>query len=146
MKKPRPSEYKKKPKPSAQQELYARVKAETGNTALAKAEAGYSQNYPTKLLEHTDTMEIALEKQKQIVQDKFMKRAEEMADQMYHLALNARSDQVKFQATKDLLDRAGFAVKNQSQGLHIANSKIVAFVLDKFTSSLCSLAVPRSAL
>jgi len=32
-------------------------------------------------------MEIALEKQKQIVQDKFMKRAEEMADQMYHLAL-----------------------------------------------------------
>ncbi len=84
MKKPRPSEYKKKPKPSAQQELYARVKAETGNTALAKAEAGYSPNYPTKLLEHTETMEIALEKQKQIVQDKFMKRAEEMADQMYH--------------------------------------------------------------
>lgn len=114
MKKPRPSEYKKKPKPSAQQELYARVKAETGNTALAKAEAGYSPNYPTKLLEHTETMEIALEKQKQIVQDKFIKRAEEMADQMYHLALNARSDQVKFQATKDLLDRAGFAPEQKT--------------------------------
>lgn len=114
MKKPRPSVYKKKPTPSAQQEIYAMVKAETGNTQKAKEAAGYSPNYPTKMLEHTETMEIALEKAKQKVQDKFMQRAEEMADQMYHLALNARSDQVKFQATKDLLDRAGFAPEQKT--------------------------------
>lgn len=114
MKKPRPSEYKKKPKPSAQQELYAMVKAETGSTQKAKEAAGYSPNYPTKMLEHTDTMELALEKAKQTVQEKFVKRAEEMADQMYYLALNARSDQVKFQATKDLLDRAGFAPEQKT--------------------------------
>ena len=114
MKKPRPSEYKKKPTPSTQQEIYAMVKAETGNTQKAKEAAGYSPNYPTKMLEHTETMEIALEKAKQKVQDKFMQRAEEMADQMYHLALNARSDQVKFQATKDLLDRAGFAPEQKT--------------------------------
>ena len=96
VKKPRPSEYKKKPKPSAQQELYARVKAETGNTALAKAEAGYSPNYPTKLLEHTETMEIALEKQKQIVQDKIHETCRRNGRPNVSLALNARSDQVKF--------------------------------------------------
>ncbi len=53
-----------------------------------------------------------------------MQRAEEMADQMYHLALNARSDQVKFQATKDLLDRAGFAPEQKlltKHGLQLLN-------------------------
>jgi len=45
----------------------------------------------------------------------FMEHADEMQANMYDLATTAKSENVKFQATKDLLDRAGLAPVNRSQ-------------------------------
>ena len=47
----------------------------------------------------------------------FLNEAQEMKENMLDLARNAESESVRFQATKDMLDRAGLnpITKNQTQ-------------------------------
>lgn len=95
----------KLPKITAQQMNYVRAKVETGSHQKALEIAGYA---PNSRMHVNKNVKVHLERLQKEVSRKFIDRAEKMADNMYDLALGARSEQVRFQATKDYLDRAGF--------------------------------------
>lgn len=92
--------------PTIKQEKFAKTFIETGNQALAKKEAGYTQ---ASKPEDTATVKLLLEKYRHEMEKKFIKDAEKMYNNMKHLALESSSDTVRFNATKDILDRAGLA-------------------------------------
>ncbi|KGF47548.1 hypothetical protein HMPREF0872_03895 [Veillonella montpellierensis DNF00314] len=110
----------KNPKTTAKQELYARTFVETGSRKIAKETAGYSTYRGP---EQNNKIQFLIEKYKKKMETKFMDKAEEIADNLYSLAKNAKSEQVRLGASKDWLDRAGLAPVNKSE---IETKKVIS--------------------
>jgi len=103
---------KKKPKITPKQEKFVQVYVDTGDKKKALAMAGY---VPEARPDICKSVQFHIEEYKAKMEKIFMEHADEMQANMYDLATTAKSENVKFQATKDLLDRAGLAPVNRSQ-------------------------------
>lgn len=103
---------KKKKLPSPKQEKYINALVETGSKKEALKIAGYSHNASPETFK---VVQDALAERQKEMQKKFMDDAEEMRNNMLNLARNSSSEAVKFQATKDILDRAGLNPVNKNQ-------------------------------
>lgn len=111
---------KKKPKATEKQLLFAQAKVETGNRKKALAIAGYCEDAKP---EQNKAVQYYIEEYKKKMEEKFIDRAEEMAENMYQLAMKSGSDNVRYLATKDWLDRAGLAPVSKSE---IETTKIIS--------------------
>ena len=85
---------------------------ETGNMKEAKEVAGYPKTYNPL---SKKSIRYELERLQDKVKSKLVNVADTVADNMVDLAFNARSENVKFQASKDILDRAGLAPVNKTE-------------------------------
>lgn len=103
---------KKKRYATEKQSTYVNALLETGDRKTALEVAGYS---PTSQPEKFQIVQNVLEDRQKEMMKRFMDNAEEMKDNMLDLARNAKSEAVKFQATKDILDRAGLNPINKNQ-------------------------------
>lgn len=103
---------KRKKFPNPKQTAYVNALALTGSKKEALKIAGYS---PTARPEKYQIVQDAFKERQNEMQRKFMDDAEEMRLNMLDLAKNSGSDAVKFQATKDILDRAGLNPINKNQ-------------------------------
>lgn len=112
----KPGRPKKKQKkirvPDKRQETFVNTYLETGNKALALDKAGYA---PGTRPENIQVVQDALAERQKEMMKRFMDNADEMKENMLDLARNAKSESVKFQATKDMLDRAGLNPINKNQ-------------------------------
>ena len=84
----------------------------TGSKKKALEVAGYS---PSSQPEKLQVVKDALAERQKEMMKRFMDNAEEMKENMLDLARNADSESVRFQATKDMLDRAGLNPINKNQ-------------------------------
>jgi hypothetical protein len=82
----------------------------TRKEALEKA--GYS---PSAQPESYKLVKEEIVRRQEVLRNKFLDDADEMRDNMIDLARNSKSENVKFQATKDILDRAGLNPINKQQ-------------------------------
>lgn len=97
---------------TAKQDAYVNTLIETGSKTKALEVAGYS---PTSNPEKYVPIQNALAERQKEMMKRFMDNAEEMKENMLDLARNAESESVRFQATKDMLDRAGLNPINKNQ-------------------------------
>lgn len=103
---------KKKPRPNAQQQKFVETLLETNDTDHAKEVAGYSpETDPMK----SEKVQVLYHDMLDVMRKEFQSRAYDMMIGMAELAQNARSEHVKYLATKDMLDRAGLAPINKSE-------------------------------
>lgn len=103
---------KKKRRLTEKQDTYVNTLIETGSKSKALEAAGYS---PTSNPENYAPIQNALAERQKEMMKRFMDNAEEMKENMLDLARNATSESVRFQATKDMLDRAGLNPINKNQ-------------------------------
>lgn len=109
----KPGRKKKKiRKLSEKQRVFIDKLVETGDQKEAKALAGYK---PTANPLASPNVTKEYEEKVQILKEKFVNHADEMCENMVNLARTSKSDSVKFQATKDILDRAGLAPVSKSE-------------------------------
>ena len=83
-------------------ETYCRL----GNGTLAAKEAGYKAS-PSLVNQASKLQQVSAEISEEL-RSSFMNAAPKALSILMDLAENSASDSVKFQASKDLLDRAGF--------------------------------------
>jgi hypothetical protein len=103
---------KVKRKPTVKQEIYAKnVVAGVPKCEAAKI-AGYG---PTVSPDRFIGVKEAMADWQRKMTREFMSDAQEMRQNMLQLARESSSDAVRFQATKDILDRAGLNPINKSQ-------------------------------
>lgn len=103
---------KKNPRPTLKQEAYAKAFVKTGSRIKAKEEAGYVQSSKP---DESEAVKFLIDKYRHEMEKKFIKDAEQMYENMKTLALTSDSDNVRFNATKDILDRAGLAPVSKSE-------------------------------
>ena len=97
---------KRKPKLNPQQELFAQTYVMTnGDLSKSKEVAGYSR---TSSPLNTKSVAISIEENRKKMEQLFQNAAQGMFANLLSLATSSTSDNVRFQASKDLLDRAGF--------------------------------------
>lgn len=96
------------------QDTYVNTFIKTGDKQKALEAAGYSLTSDPN--SYQPVREAIEDRQKEMMK-KFMDDADEMKENMLDLARNASSEAVRFQATKDMLDRAGLnpITKQQNQ-------------------------------
>ena len=128
---------KKKRKPTSRQQTFVDTLVTTSNRQLALKTAGYPK---TSRPEDYQVVQEALADRRKQMEIKFMDDAEEMRQNMLDLARNSSSDAVKFQATKDILDRAGLnpVSKNQTESAKYVSieSRVSRDTLSRFTKEL----------
>ena len=95
-----------------EQEIYVNELIATGNRKQSLEKAGYSL---TSTPENYRAVREELADRQRAMMSKFLDNAEEMKENMLNLARNSKSEAVKFQATKDILDRAGLNPVNKNQ-------------------------------
>ncbi len=103
---------KKKKVPSPKQDKFLETWAMTGSKKQALKEAGYS---PTARPENFQVVKDAMADRQKEMRKKFLDDAEEMRSNILDIARNAKSDAVRLQAAKDILDRAGLNPITKSQ-------------------------------
>lgn len=97
---------------SPKQATYVNALELTGNRKQALKEAGYS---PTAIPESFKVVQNAIADRQKEMRKKFMDDAEEMRQTILDISRYSRSDAVRLQAAKDILDRAGLNPINKSQ-------------------------------
>lgn len=105
---------KKKPPISKQELIFAQTKVLTGSTAEAKKAAGYDLSKGTAP-ENNKAVQYYMEEYKKQMDAKFMRRADDVAEELFQLIKNAKSESAKLGAIKDWLDRAGLAPVNKQE-------------------------------
>lgn len=103
---------KRKKIASPKQEKFLETWAKTGNKKQALKEAGYS---PTARPETFQVVQDAMADRQKEMRKKFLDDAEEMRQKILEIARFSKSDAVRLQAAKDLLDRAGLNPITKSQ-------------------------------
>lgn len=103
---------KKKRNLTKKQDTYVNTFIQTGSKQKAIEAAGYS---PKSNPESYKPVQDALADRQKEMMKQFMDNADEMKANMLDLARNANSEAVRFQATKDMLDRAGLNPVNKQQ-------------------------------
>ena len=98
--------------PTEKQIKFVDTLLETGNKKKALEVSGYS---PSTQPEKLQVVQDALTERQKEMMKRFLDNAEEMKENMLELARNADSESVRFQATKDMLDRAGLNPVNKNQ-------------------------------
>lgn len=107
----KPGRKKRRPlKPK--QEKFVNTLLLTGDKKKALKSSGYSLR--TDPMDFKPVQDALADRQKEMMK-RFLDNAEEMKNNMIELARNANSESVKFQATKDILDRAGLNPINKNQ-------------------------------
>ena len=128
---------KKKKKTNLRQQTFVDTLITTNNRQLALKAAGYPKSSRP---EDYQAVQDALADRRKQMEIKFMDDAEEMRQNMLDLARNSTSDAVKFQATKDILDRAGLnpVSKNQTESAKYVSieSRVSRDTLSRFTKEL----------
>lgn len=87
------------------QDKFVKAYTLTGNLGEAKQIAGYAAT--TDVLK-SENVKQSIEEHREMMEGRFRSASEAMFVNLYSLAMSARSEMVRFQATKDMLDRAGF--------------------------------------
>lgn len=105
---------KKKPPISKQELIFAQTKVLTGSTTEAKKAAGYDLEKGTAP-ENNKAVQYYMEEYKKQMDQKFMERANDVAEELYQLVKGAKSETAKLGAIKDWLDRAGLAPINKQE-------------------------------
>ena len=95
----------RKLKPNPKQQKFIDQYLITGDVTESARLAGYSEN--TNVAKGKIVGQSLEEKRKQMEQ-MFQNAAQDMFINMIELAMESKSDNVRYQASKDLLDRAGF--------------------------------------
>ena len=99
----------------------------------AKEVAGYPQTYKPL---SKKSIRYELERLQDKVKSKLVNVADTVADNMVDLAFNAKSENVKFQASKDILDRAGLApvskTENETHKYISVNDRFARGALERF--------------
>lgn len=103
---------KKKKTATEKQAKFVDTLMTTGSRKKALKVAGYS---PSSQPEKLQVVKDALAERQKEMMKRFLDNAEEMKENMLDLARNADSESVRFQATKDILDRAGLNPINKNQ-------------------------------
>ena len=104
--------YGKIRKPVSQKELRY---AELIVTGQAKSKVDAARKAGLTKVPTTATVSELIQKQRAVINKKFLDTAESMYENMKELALTAKNEGVRFSATKDLLDRAGFNPVSKSE-------------------------------
>lgn len=87
------------------QEKFVKAYTLTCNETEAKLQAGYA---PTTNVLSIPVIAMSIEEHREKMENLFRGASEAMFMNLYALAMSAKSEMVRFQATKDMLDRAGF--------------------------------------
>ena len=87
------------------QELFVKSFVLSGDKTAANRIAGYSEKTEVA---RSEKIQQEIETNRKKMEELFQTAAQDMFNNMLKLATSSSSDNVKFQASKDLLDRAGF--------------------------------------
>lgn len=107
----KPGRKRKRPL-TKQQDKFVTEFLKTGDREKATALAGYA---PSTQPNRIKAVQVAIEDRQKEMMKSFLNEAQEMKENMLDLARNADSESVRFQATKDMLDRAGLNPINKNQ-------------------------------
>jgi phage terminase small subunit len=118
------------------QRKFAELYFELSNGTRAAIESGYAQDsahvQASRLLKNDkvkDYIEELQRERRERVLLKMSGMSEKALENLFYLAINAESEQVKLQANKDLLDRTGFKPTDKIENKTDMNGKIeFAFV------------------
>lgn len=108
----KPGRKKKRRNLTEQQNAYVTEYMKHGSNSKALEVAGYA---PTSKVGEYKVIQTAIEDRQKEMMKSFLNEAQEMKENMLELARNAESESVRFQATKDMLDRAGLNPINKNQ-------------------------------
>lgn len=108
----KPGRKKKRRTLTEQQNTYVTEYMKHGSNSKALEAAGYS---PSSKVGEYKVIQTAIEDRQKAMMKSFLNEAQEMKENMLDLARNAESESVRFQATKDMLDRAGLNPINKNQ-------------------------------
>jgi|CXWK01.1.fsa_nt_gi phage terminase small subunit len=109
------------------QEIFVKEYLDTGNGTQAALEAYDTDNPRVAAAIASENLT------KPNIVAYFENVAEKVASNMYHLALNAESEQVQLGAGKDILDRAGYKPVEKSE-LSNPDGNLKTIIINKYAS------------